>query len=125
LIKAAVLHELGNTPRYENLSDPVAGEGEVVVQVPYNYDPEQTRCDTGEGLSPDAPLGLRVDETSPWVDARLPNGSRVHAIVPSHFCGPILTQRPVRERRDRPTVSTFGQLSRRVTASSTPIPSDG
>ena len=25
-----------------------------------------------------APLGLRVDATSPWVDARLPDGSRVH-----------------------------------------------
>ena len=28
------------------------------------------------------PLGLRVDQASPWVDARLPDGSRVHAIVP-------------------------------------------
>ena len=28
------------------------------------------------------PLGLRVDGSSPWVDARLPDGSRVHAIVP-------------------------------------------
>jgi pilus assembly protein CpaF len=25
------------------------------------------------------PLGLRVDQASPWVDARLPGGSRVHA----------------------------------------------
>jgi Flp pilus assembly CpaF family ATPase len=24
-----------------------------------------------------APLGLRVDATSPWVDARVPDGSRV------------------------------------------------
>jgi pilus assembly protein CpaF len=28
-----------------------------------------------------APLGLRVDRTSPVVDARLPDGSRVHAVV--------------------------------------------
>ncbi len=28
-----------------------------------------------------APLGLRVDRTSPIVDARLPDGSRVHAVV--------------------------------------------
>src|SRR5437762_12135905 len=28
------------------------------------------------------PLGLRVDESSPWADARLPEGSRVHAIIP-------------------------------------------
>lgn len=29
-----------------------------------------------------APLGRRIDESSPMVDARLPNGSRVNAIVP-------------------------------------------
>ncbi|MHB8513023.1 MAG: CpaF family protein [Actinomycetota bacterium] len=29
-----------------------------------------------------APLGVRVDEAMPWVDARLPDGSRVHAIIP-------------------------------------------
>ncbi|GAC1412203.1 MAG: CpaF family protein [Actinomycetota bacterium] len=29
-----------------------------------------------------SPLGLRVDDARPWVDARLPDGSRVHAIIP-------------------------------------------
>jgi pilus assembly protein CpaF len=29
-----------------------------------------------------APLGLRADRSSPCVDARLPDGSRVHAVVP-------------------------------------------
>jgi pilus assembly protein CpaF len=29
-----------------------------------------------------APLGLRIDRSSPMVDARLPDGSRVHAVVP-------------------------------------------
>jgi pilus assembly protein CpaF len=29
------------------------------------------------------PLGLRVDESSPWADARLPDGSRVHAERPN------------------------------------------
>ena len=29
-----------------------------------------------------APLGLRVDESSPSADARLSDGSRVHAIIP-------------------------------------------
>jgi pilus assembly protein CpaF len=29
-----------------------------------------------------APLGLRADRTSPIVDARLPDGSRVHAVIP-------------------------------------------
>ena len=41
-----------------------------------------------------APLGLRVDATSPWVDARLSDGSRVHAIVPPlSLCGPVLNVR--------------------------------
>lgn len=29
-----------------------------------------------------APLGRRIDEKTPYVDARLPDGSRVHAIIP-------------------------------------------
>lgn len=29
-----------------------------------------------------APLGLRLDRTSPIVDARLPDGSRIHAVIP-------------------------------------------
>ena len=41
-----------------------------------------------------APLGLRVDESSPFVDARLPDGSRVNAIVPPlSLCGPVVTIR--------------------------------
>jgi pilus assembly protein CpaF len=41
-----------------------------------------------------APLGIRVDATSPWVDARLPDFSRVHAIVPPlSLCGPALSVR--------------------------------
>ena len=32
-MKAAVLHEIGGTPRYEEFPDPVAEEGEVVVEV--------------------------------------------------------------------------------------------
>jgi pilus assembly protein CpaF len=41
-----------------------------------------------------APLGLRVDESSPYVDARLPDGSRVNAIIPPlSLCGPAVTIR--------------------------------
>jgi pilus assembly protein CpaF len=41
-----------------------------------------------------APLGRRVDEGSPMVDARLPDGSRVNAIIsPLSLIGPILTIR--------------------------------
>jgi pilus assembly protein CpaF len=41
-----------------------------------------------------APLGLRVDESSPYVDARLSDGSRVNAIIPPlSLCGPVVTIR--------------------------------
>lgn len=41
-----------------------------------------------------APLGLRVDRTVPMVDARLPDGSRVNAVVPPLAVdGPCLTIR--------------------------------
>src|SRR2546426_5133136 len=40
------------------------------------------------------PLGRRVDESSPMVDARLPDGSRVNAIIsPLSLNGPVLTVR--------------------------------
>jgi NADPH:quinone reductase-like Zn-dependent oxidoreductase len=32
-VKAAVLHEVGGIPRYEDFPDPVAGEGEIVIDV--------------------------------------------------------------------------------------------
>ncbi len=41
-----------------------------------------------------APLGRRVDEASPMVDARLPNGFRVNATIPPlSLDGPVLTIR--------------------------------
>lgn len=41
-----------------------------------------------------APLGRRIDESQPMVDARLPDGSRVNAIIPPlALNGPILTIR--------------------------------
>lgn len=41
-----------------------------------------------------APLGRRIDESSPMVDARLPDGSRVNAIIPPlSLKGPVLTIR--------------------------------
>ena len=41
-----------------------------------------------------APLGRRIDESSPYVDARLDDGSRVNAIIPPiSLVGPVLTIR--------------------------------
>jgi pilus assembly protein CpaF len=40
------------------------------------------------------PIGRRIDETSPRVDARLPDGSRVNAIIaPLSLVGPVITIR--------------------------------
>ena len=60
-----------------------------------------------------APLGRRVDEDSPTVDARLPDGSRVNAIIlPVAIDGPSITIRKFAE--DRLTVADlikFGSLT--------------
>lgn len=46
-----------------------------------------------------SPLGRRIDESSPYVDARLPDGSRVNAVIPPiSLVGPILTIRKFSKR---------------------------
>ncbi|TMK93827.1 MAG: CpaF family protein [Actinobacteria bacterium] len=67
------------------------------------------------------PLGLRVDQASPWVDARLPDGSRVHAIVPPlSLRGPVLTIRRFSqvaiEARDLVSTRSVGSRSLRFLA---------
>src|SRR5438045_8986168 len=40
------------------------------------------------------PIGRRIDESSPRVDARLPDGSRVNAVIePLSLVGPVITVR--------------------------------
>jgi pilus assembly protein CpaF len=60
-----------------------------------------------------APIGRRIDESSPMVDARLPDGSRVNAIIPPlALKGPSITIRKF--SRDPFTVNdliNFGTLS--------------
>ena len=47
-----------------------------------------------------AQVGRRIDEASPMVDARLPDGSRVNAIIPPlSLSGPLLTIRKFSRRR--------------------------
>ncbi len=46
------------------------------------------------------PLGRRIDEKTPYVDARLPDGSRVHAIIPPlALKGPTVTIRKFPKKR--------------------------
>lgn len=63
-----------------------------------------------------SPLGRRVDESSPYVDARLPDGSRVNAIIPPlALNGPTLTIRKF--EKDPLTIDDlvkFGSMSPEV-----------
>jgi pilus assembly protein CpaF len=46
-----------------------------------------------------APIGRRIDESQPYVDARLPDGSRVNAIIaPLSLTGPCITIRKFAKR---------------------------
>ncbi|MEZ4814690.1 MAG: CpaF family protein [Bdellovibrionota bacterium] len=59
------------------------------------------------------PLGRRIDEKTPYVDARLPDGSRVHAIIPPlSIDGPMITIRKFPEKRLGPDdLIKFGSMS--------------
>jgi len=59
------------------------------------------------------PLGRRVDEASPMVDARLPDGSRVNAVLPPlALGGPVVTIRKFRKERLQPSdLVRLGSLS--------------
>ncbi|MGB3368948.1 MAG: CpaF family protein [Acidaminobacteraceae bacterium] len=63
-----------------------------------------------------APIGRRIDESSPMVDARLPDGSRVNAIIPPlALDGPVITIRKFSE--DPFTIEDlvrFGTLSEKM-----------
>jgi pilus assembly protein CpaF len=70
-----------------------------------------------------SPLGRRIDESQPYVDARLPDGSRVNAIIhPLSLSGPCLTIRKfsktpfttedlIRFGTITPSVAEFAQLA--------------
>ena len=62
------------------------------------------------------PLGRRVDESSPMVDARLPDGSRVNAIIPPLAVkGPTLTIRKFsREPYVMKDLVNFGTLTQQM-----------
>ena len=62
-----------------------------------------------------SPLGRRIDERTPYVDARLPDGSRVNAIIePLSIDGPALTIRkfPAERITDKDYVERFGAMTR-------------
>src|SRR4051812_893235 len=60
-----------------------------------------------------AQVGRRIDESSPMVDARLPDGSRVNAIIPPlSLSGPLVTIRKFGKKRlDMEDLVRLGTLS--------------
>lgn len=64
-----------------------------------------------------APLGRRIDESTPMVDARLPDGSRINAIIPPlSLRGPMITIRKfIQEKLET------GDLLRRYNSLSQPM----
>jgi pilus assembly protein CpaF len=65
-----------------------------------------------------APVGRRIDETQPLADARLPDGSRVHAVIPPlALDGPVLTIRKFAPTLLRPAdLVRLGTLDARMAA---------
>ncbi|HZO28559.1 MAG TPA: CpaF family protein [Chloroflexota bacterium] len=63
-----------------------------------------------------APLGRRCDEASPMVDARLPDGSRVNAIIPPlSLIGPVITIRKFsRDLLNMESLIRLGSISTEV-----------
>jgi pilus assembly protein CpaF len=59
-----------------------------------------------------APIGKRIDESSPYVDARLRDGSRVHIIIPPlSVKGPVITIRKFTRRFTAEELIAEGSLS--------------
>lgn len=105
LFKTIIADILGFGPIESLLSDESVTE--IMVNGPKNVFVERKGRITLAGVSFDdddhvmrvidrivAPLGRRVDESQPLVDARLPDGSRVNVVIrPIALCGPTITIR--------------------------------
>ena len=65
-----------------------------------------------------SPLGRRIDESSPMVDARLPDGSRVNAIIPPlALNGPTITIRKfAKDPFQMKDLIRFGTISEEMAA---------
>ena len=89
----------------------VNGDGRIWVERGGNLERSEVSFGTAIDLTSAiervvAPLGLRLDRASPAVDARLPDGSRLHAIVPpASIDGPV-----VAIRRFTEAAKSLGQL---------------
>lgn len=121
-VTAAVDAIVGLGPLDPLLSDPdisdvlVNGPEEVWVERQGSLERCDVRFRDGESIASlarrlIAPLGLRLDRAVPAVDARLPDGARLHAVIPpASVDGPILAI-----RRFHGSVTTMDDLVTRGT----------
>jgi pilus assembly protein CpaF len=102
---------LGLGPLEDLLSDPIVSEVMVVDRATIYVEKKGRLELTGQRFSSEdalrsaierivTPLGRRIDESTPMVDARLKDGSRVNAIIPPlALRGPCLTIRKFSSRK--------------------------
>ena len=100
------LEELLDDPRVEEVM--VNGPESVYVERGGRIEPAAVRFESEEALRNSierilSPLGRRIDELSPMVDARLADGSRVNVVIPPlSIDGPVVSIRRFGSRRPGP-----------------------
>ncbi len=111
LVKEILDEALGLGPLEDLLADPTVSEIMVIARdriyieqagknilSPTTFSSDQQLINIIERIV--MPLGRRIDEKSPYVDARLADGSRVHAIIPPlAIKGPTVTIRKFPDER--------------------------
>jgi len=127
LLEAIVADILGFGPLEILLADPSISE--IMVNGPKNIFVERKGRLTRAPVTFDgdehvlriidrivSPLGRRVDESSPLVDARLPDGSRVNVVIrPIALCGPTITIRKFEKKPLQVTdLIKFGSMTAEI-----------
>jgi pilus assembly protein CpaF len=118
---------LGLGPLEDYLRDPAVSEIMVVDRATIYVEKKGKLTLTGASFSTDdalrlaierivTPLGRRIDESTPMVDARLKDGSRVNAVIPPvALRGPCVTIRKFPTKRlGVPDMIAFGSLDQRM-----------
>lgn len=124
LTKKALTHAMGLGPLHDWLNDPSIDEimvnglegvylesgGKLTRRDPVFSDEHSLMRVIDRIL---APLGRRVDESTPYMDGRLPDGSRINVIIPPvSLMGPVLTIRKFpAERLDIEKLVELGSLT--------------
>lgn len=111
---SVVAEVTGLGPIQELVDDPdvtdvlVNGPRDIWVDRVGSLEPVEATFDSDDHLMATierviAPLGLRIDRSAPMVDARLPDGSRLHAVLPpASVDGPLLAIRRFTQRLTGP-----------------------